>query len=115
MTNILSAKQIKQVSSTILSVTWSDGHESPISLTLLRDSCPCAGCRGETVLFRTYVPPIPHLNAPGRYDLRKAEPVGNYGVKFTWGDTHDMGLYTWEHLRSLCECEGCGEKRALHQ
>jgi DUF971 family protein len=73
----------------------------------LRDSCPCAGCKGETVLFKTYVPPEADTTTPGRYELKGATPVGNYALKLTWGDAHDMGMYTWEQLRSLCECEEC--------
>ncbi len=73
----------------------------------LRDSCPCAGCKGETVLFKTYVPPEADTTTPGRYKLNGATPVGNYALKLTWGDGHDMGMYTWEQLRSLCECEEC--------
>lgn len=29
--------------------------------------------------------------------------VGNYAVKIRWSDGHDTGLYTWAHLRSLCD------------
>ncbi len=29
--------------------------------------------------------------------------VGNYAVKIRWSDGHDTGLYTWEHLRALCQ------------
>lgn len=107
MANPLIATQVRQATSSQLLIIWNDGHESPISLVSLRDSCPCAGCRGETVLFHTFVPPPPQVDTPGRYELRKAEPVGNYGIKFTWGDSHNMGMYTWEHLRSLCECDIC--------
>ena len=31
------------------------------------------------------------------------ELVGNYALKIRWSDGHDTGLYTWEHLRRLCE------------
>jgi DUF971 family protein len=29
--------------------------------------------------------------------------VGNYALKITWSDGHNSGLYTWPHLRRLCE------------
>ncbi len=29
--------------------------------------------------------------------------VGNYALKISWSDGHDTGLYTWQHLRQLCE------------
>jgi DUF971 family protein len=99
--------KVKQTSPTELSITWNDGHESRIRLTTLRDLCPCAGCKGETVLLRTYIPPSPDKSSPGRYKLTNAEVIGNYALKLTWADGHDTGIYHWEYLRSLCECDLC--------
>lgn len=105
--------RLKQNSPAETLLQWDDGHESPISLKTLRDHCPCAGCSGETMMFRSYVPPPAQTDTPGRYEMKSAIPVGNYALKFTWGDGHDLGIYTWEHLRSLCECEVCAERRRL--
>lgn len=96
-----------------VNLSWSDGHIGTISLSSLRDACPCAGCKGETVLFRTYMPPTPDTSTPGRYTLQSATPVGNYALKLTWGDGHDMGMYTWEHLRNICECDACIANRTI--
>jgi|WetSurMetagenome_2_1015567.scaffolds.fasta_scaffold972075_1 DUF971 family protein len=98
---------IKSSSLHRIEMRWSDGHEGFTSFFRLRDACPCAGCKGETILFETYVPPEPDRLAPGRYELAGAETIGGYAVKFIWKDGHDMGLYTWEHLRNLCECRAC--------
>ena len=103
----LAPTKVKQISKSELSVTWNDGHASLFTMTRLRDGCPCAGCKGETVLFQTYVPPDPKRDTPGRYDLKGVEAIGGYALKFSWGDNHDMGIYTWEHLRDLCECTEC--------
>ena len=77
----------------------------------LRDACPCAGCSGEQVLMHSYVPAPADHDARGRYELKGVETVGEYALKFVWGDGHDMGLYTWEHLRDLCECSECLKRR----
>jgi DUF971 family protein len=87
-----------------LLVVWEDGHESLYPLELLRDRCPCASCSGETVLLQRYVPPPPDKNAPGRYSLRGAVPVGSYALQLTWGDGHDAGIYSWERLWAECPC-----------
>lgn len=100
-------KKIQQVSAGEITITWSDEHQSKITLKTLRDSCPCAGCKGETVLLHTYTPPPADETAPGRYVLKRAEPIGNYALKLTWADGHDTGIYHWEYLRSLCECDAC--------
>jgi DUF971 family protein len=97
--------EVKQTTRLEVLLRWSDGRESVLPLEKLRDGCPCAGCKGETVLFRTYIPPSVPSNTPGRYVLKAAELVGSYAIKFTWGDGHDLGIYTWEHLRSLSENE----------
>jgi DUF971 family protein len=90
---------------------WDDGHEGVSALKTLRDGCPCAGCQGETVLLHHYDAPAKDSSAPGMYELRGAETIGNYAIKLSWGDGHDMGIYTWEHLRSLCECSACSGRR----
>jgi DUF971 family protein len=100
------AAQIKLSSPDELFIKWNDGHESIISLRTLRDNCPCAGCRGETVLLKTYKPE-PKQNLPGRYMLTGIQQVGHYAIQISWGDKHTTGIYTWEILRSLCECHIC--------
>ena len=35
--------------------------------------------------------------------IDKLEPVGNYAVRIVFDDGHDTGLYSWEHLYSLCK------------
>lgn len=61
--------------------------------------------------MHSYVPAPNDHETPGRYDLKGVETVGGYALKFVWGDGHDTGLYTWEHLRDLCECPECLKKR----
>jgi len=98
---------IKKTSPTELTITWKDGHVSPYTLELLRDSCPCAGCKGETVLMREYQPPPPDRSTPGRYDLKSIQQVGSYAIQLVWGDGHNTGIYSWEYLRELCRCGEC--------
>jgi len=99
-------RQIKFSPDKKLAISWDDGHESVISLSNLRDSCPCAACQGETLLLHHYAPPEqPEL--PGKYDLVDAKQVGSYALQLTWKDGHSTGIFTWQRLRSLCECEIC--------
>ncbi len=100
-------KSFKQTGADTIEIQWTDGHCGLVSLGTLRDMCPCAGCAGESILFESYSPPEPDRKAPGRYELKAASPVGNYALKIVWGDGHELGIYSWEHLRSLCECEQC--------
>jgi DUF971 family protein len=93
-----------------LVIDWDDGHSGIISLHTLRDNCPCAGCRGETVLLKKYTP-APQPQFPGRYNLIGIKQVGHYAIQISWGDKHETGIYTWEYLRGLCECTECFEKR----
>jgi DUF971 family protein len=100
------ALQIKLSSPDEIFIKWDDGHASFISIHTLRDQCPCAGCRGETVLLKTYKPEK-QPDLPGRYTLIGIEQVGHYAVQITWKDGHSTGIYTWENLRDLCECNEC--------
>ena len=89
-----------------LALSWDDGHAGMITLRTLRDNCPCAGCQGETIILKTYSPmPTPEL--PGKYKLVGANQVGSYALGLSWADGHQTGIYTWESLRAMCECEIC--------
>lgn len=90
---------------------WDDRHESLFTLQELRDQCPCAGCKGETVLFHEYKPVKIPVITPGKYELKNIQPVGNYAIQITWGDGHNTGIYTWEYLRDLCPCEACRKEK----
>ena len=105
-------KKLTRIDSSGLLLLWDDGHREVISLKTLRDACPCAGCKGETVLGRHYGPPPIDYDAPGRYELKSATPVGNYAIRLSWGDQHADGMYSWELLRALCECEECMGRRS---
>jgi DUF971 family protein len=98
---------IKRSPGSELLVQWDDGHASRFPLTQLRDECPCAGCQGESILLREYVPPPADKTTPGRYELRNVTLVGSYAMQCEWGDGHATGIYTWERLRASCPCDTC--------
>ncbi|MCE1164310.1 MAG: DUF971 domain-containing protein [Bacteroidetes bacterium] len=93
--------QIKKIDNTALRVQWSDGKVSEIALTKLRDECPCANCKGESVLFESYIPIKTPFKAAGYYEIDKIEVVGNYAISIKWKDGHDTGIYSWDILRKL--------------
>jgi DUF971 family protein len=101
---------VKQTSTDIVTMTWDDGHVSPFTLRHLRDECPCAGCKGETVLLHTFHP-TPQPEVPGRDALKSISPVGSYAIQIVWGDGHDTGLYSWDYLREICTCDVCRGKK----
>ena len=50
--------------------------------------------------------------------LEKVETLGYYGLKLSFSDGHDTGIYTWEYLARLClEHESLWEMylQSLHQ
>ncbi|MDE3057867.1 MAG: DUF971 domain-containing protein [Bacteroidota bacterium] len=98
-------RSIKRSGTDGLTITWDDGHVSPLTFHLLRDECPCAECKGETVLLHTYKPQT-RVQLPGHYELKSLQQVGSYAVQITWGDGHATGLYSWEYLRKLGESDG---------
>jgi DUF971 family protein len=49
---------------------------------------------------------------PGQNELRGIEPVGSYALQLIWGDGHRTGIYTFDYLRQICECEECSRKTA---
>ncbi len=91
-----------------LLIEWSDGHVSRHTWRNLRSNCPCASCREERQR-----PPDPfHILKPHeipRGPLRPVamKPVGYYAYTIAWSDGHSTGIYTFDLLRSLCECPQC--------
>ncbi len=83
-----------------LVIDWSDGTIARLSWKMLRDACPCAGCREERDKpadpFRILKPqelvPLAPVAMP---------KVGRYAYKIVWSDGHDAGIFTLEHLREL--------------
>jgi ATP-binding protein involved in chromosome partitioning len=96
-------RAMKQAGPAELAVSWNDGHESVYPVRLLRLACRCANCMDESS-------GAPLLD-PARVakDVRPVviNPVGRYGVQIQWSDGHATGIYTFEHLRSLCPCATC--------
>lgn len=84
----------------MLVITWDDGSQSEYPIKVLRDECPCAGCKGETILGTHYPAPL-KIFQEGMYQLEKLVPVGQYAVQAFWKDGHDTGIYSWEYLRAL--------------
>ncbi len=90
---------IFQIDERMLGVDWEDGHRCAYPVRFLRLACTCAGCvhewTGEKILAENSVPPDVHP--------LDVETVGRYGVRIHWSDGHSTGIYTFDHLRALCE------------
>jgi DUF971 family protein len=106
----MSPKQIKIKDKTHLFIKWNDESESSIPLIYLRDECPCANCKGETVLLKTYRPPKKTEETPGMYKIKDIITVGGYAIQITWQDGHNTGIYSWEYLLDLDRSQGSGTK-----
>jgi DUF971 family protein len=105
--------RVHKTEGTGVEIDWRDGHQSAWSFRWLRDACPCATCHEEReatgravgeskpkpqATFAMYeAPPVPI----------EVIPVGKYALKFKWNDGHEAGLYSWEYLRRVCQCEAC--------
>jgi DUF971 family protein len=104
-------KSIKVKEKKFLEITWEDESKSELSLKYLRDECPCATCKGETVLLRTYRPPIKKMISPEVYLISNIEVVGEYAIQITWKDGHNTGIYSWEYLQELEKGQESDEKQ----
>ncbi|MBM4176491.1 MAG: DUF971 domain-containing protein [Ignavibacteria bacterium] len=100
-------EDIKQTSTSELQIKWQDGHESRYELNNLRRECPCANCKGEVILWKSYAPTKKNNETPDMFILKSIQMVGSYALQIGWKDGHNTGLYTWENLRSLCQCDEC--------
>lgn len=101
----MSPKQIKIKDKNKLHIKWDNESESEIGLVYLRDECPCAVCKGETVLMKSYRP-AKKVSSPEMYKIKDISVVGGYAIQITWRDGHNTGIYTYQHLKQLAGDEG---------
>ncbi len=92
-----------QVKSGNLILSFPGDAEKTIPLQYLRDECPCAGCKGETILLRTFRPSGPKIITPDTYKIAGISPVGDYAVQISWKDGHTTGIYSWDYIQTLLD------------
>ena len=84
-------------------VKWTDGHVSDFTATYLRVNCGCAECVEEWTNRRLLDP----ASVPADLKAEDYLTVGRYAVQFLWSDAHYTGIYPFETLRGLCQCDEC--------
>ena len=83
----------------VLELVWGADHTSRIPLRAIRQDCRCAACVDEFTGRQILDPAsVPETIVPEDVSL-----TGNYALKIRWSDSHDTGLFTWDHLRSLAD------------
>ncbi len=95
-----------------MTIEWADGHKSQYALEYLREHCPCAMCGRK----EESQPARPSQSAPfqmykAKAKIQDVEQVGRYALRFFWNDGHSTGIYSYEHLRSICPCPECNTTR----
>jgi DUF971 family protein len=103
--------QIKLLDKTYMLIKWDESSESKLGLKYLRDECPCANCKGETVLLKTFRPPKPTMLIPEMYKVQNIQTVGGYAIQISWKDGHNTGIYSWEYLQKLIADESTGQSQ----
>ena len=94
-------------------VTWADGHHSHYDFAYLRDECPCATCNDERAKKESLAGTSPGLTGnplpmfKPKAKAQSANQVGAYAIQFHFTDGHNTGIYTYEHLRTICPCAEC--------
>jgi DUF971 family protein len=95
-------------------IVWADGHSSHYDFPYLRDECPCATCNDERIrrsaradVAPASSPALPMFKPKAR--AQAATKVGNYAIQITFSDGHATGIYSYDHLRSICPCADCAK------
>jgi DUF971 family protein len=99
---------ISQISDTVITIQWDDGHESFYFADHLRRNCPCALCEENrsgaksASLFK-----ILKSGETAEITFTYWRWIGRYAIGFDFSDGHTLGIYPYELLRSLCQCDLC--------
>ena len=101
-------------------ITWNDGHVSHYDFAYLRDACPCATCNEEREKKRMFAAAggasaavLPMFKPKAR--AQSATAVGNYAIQINFSDGHSTGIYSYDHLRSICPCADCARTSRSEQ
>jgi DUF971 family protein len=98
-------------------ITWADNHVSHYDFAYLRDECPCATCNEKRDQEHQHAsskatqpammssPALPMFKPKIR--AQSATQVGNYAVQINFNDGHNTGIFSYDHLRSICPCPEC--------
>ena len=95
-----------------LDIVWFDGHRSHYEFAFLRDECPCATCNDQRRKKETAKVPgaigssVLPMYKP-KMSARGAKPLGNYALQIEFTDGHSSGIYSYDHLRTICPCQEC--------
>jgi len=93
-----------------IQIDWADGHPSRYNPRDVRLACRCAACVDEV----THQPILQPERVPLNVKPKAIEVVGNYALQIYWTDGHSSGLYTYDHLREICDCETCAKPRSFN-
>ncbi len=99
-------------------ITWADGHNSHYEFAFLRDECPCATCNDERARKEDFAVARARASSVGsclpmfkpKPTARTANAVGNYAINIAFSDGHSTGIYSYDHLRSICPCSDCARE-----
>lgn len=101
-------------SGTGVDITWADGHASHYDFSYLREQCPCATCNDERAKKEAFQSLAPGFASSPVLPMFKPKPraqaatsVGNYAIQISFSDGHSAGIYSYDHLRSICPCSEC--------
>jgi DUF971 family protein len=85
----------------VTEIDWADGHKAVYPHAVLRGYCPCAGCQGHSGEIRFLE------TTDDQLELDLIQMVGGYALSLAWFDGHASGIYSFEYLRTLCQCATC--------
>ena len=91
-------------------IDWADGHKSEFTNAYLRDECPCASCTGahgtepqRTNYSQEAASASPFQMYKPKLRMESVEEVGSYAMRIYWNDGHNSGIYSFDHLRAICQ------------
>ncbi|HKV26489.1 MAG TPA: DUF971 domain-containing protein [Candidatus Acidoferrum sp.] len=99
-----------------MDIKWSDGHVSHYDFAYLREECPCATCNDERAKKEEFAaaataggtfPTLPMYKPKAK--AQSATVVGNYALQISFSDGHSTGIYSYDHLRTICPCSECAK------
>ncbi|MBT3786543.1 P-loop NTPase [bacterium] len=94
-----------------LQILWPDQHIGIHTPLELRRHCLCARCVNEDTGQKTLDDSTISLDLT----INEIKRVGRYALSISFSDSHTSGIYAYERLREICECESCKKDRGAQE
>ncbi|MHB2149360.1 gamma-butyrobetaine hydroxylase family protein [Calditrichota bacterium LG25] len=104
---MLQPTEIVLVNDQSLTIRWNDGHAAVYFADNLRFNCPCAICEKARKSDPESTEHKELAKTSSSVRINEFKMIGRYAIGIEFSDGHNLGMYAYDYLYQLCQCDAC--------